>query len=114
MDDAGRDVIGRVCDLDQSSDSPLHLLRALACGLLFFLGAALLVISTLLTALNLVLTRRAWQREHPGERTPLLGFVGVVTYVMWALASLGVVVLVVFFLLPWSLDWLKTTDPQFN
>jgi cytochrome c oxidase subunit 1 len=50
---------------------------------LFFLGAALLVISTLLTALNLVLTRRAWQREHPGERTPLLGFVGVVTYVMW-------------------------------
>ena len=81
---------------------------------LFFLGAALLVISTLLTALNLVLTRRAWQREHPGERTPLLGFVGVVTYVMWALASLGVVVLVVFFLLPWSLGWLKTTDPQFN
>ncbi|MCM8747371.1 cbb3-type cytochrome c oxidase subunit I [Thermomicrobium sp. CFH 73360] len=81
---------------------------------LFYLGAALLVISTLLTALNLVLTRRAWQREHPGERTPLLGFVGVVTYVMWALATVGVVVLVVFFLLPWSLGWLKTTDPQFN
>ena len=81
---------------------------------LFFLGAALLVISTLLTALNLVLTRRAWQREHPGERTPLLGFVSVVTYVMWALASLGVVILVVFFLLPWSLGWVKTTDPQFN
>lgn len=81
---------------------------------LFYLGAALLVISTLLTALNLVLTRRAWQREHPGERTPLLGFVSVVTYVMWALASLGVVVLVIFFVLPWSLGWIKTTDPQFD
>lgn len=81
---------------------------------LFYLGAALLVISTLLTALNLVLTRRAWQRDHPGERTPLLGFVAVVTYVMWALASLGVVILVLIFLLPWSLGWLKTTDPQFN
>lgn len=33
----------------------------------FYLGAALLVVSTLLTALNLVLTRRAWQREHPGN-----------------------------------------------
>ncbi len=81
---------------------------------LFYLGAALLVVSTLLTTLNLVLTRHAWQREHRGERTPLLGFVSVVTYVMWALASLGVVVLVVFFLLPWQLGWLKTTDPQFN
>ncbi len=81
---------------------------------LFYLGAALLVISTLLTALNLVLTRRAWQREHPGEKTPLLGFVGVATYVMWTLASLGVVVLVVFFLLPWQLGWIDTTDPQFN
>ncbi|GBD18355.1 Cytochrome c oxidase subunit 1 [bacterium HR27] len=81
---------------------------------LFYLGAALLVVSTLLTMLNLVLTRRAWQREHPGERTPLLGFVSVVTYVMWALASLGVVVLVIFLLLPWQLGWIDTTDPQFN
>ncbi|MDW7981841.1 MAG: cbb3-type cytochrome c oxidase subunit I [Thermomicrobium sp.] len=81
---------------------------------LFYLGAALLVISTLLTALNLVLTRRAWQRDHPGERTPLLGFVSVTTYVMWALASVGVVVLVVFFLLPWQLGLLKTVDPQFD
>ncbi len=81
---------------------------------LFYLGAALLVVSTLLTTLNLVLTRRAWQREHPGERTPLLGFVSVVTYVMWALASLGVVVLVIFLLLPWQLGWIDTTDPQFN
>lgn len=81
---------------------------------LFYLGAALLVVSTLLTTLNLVLTRRAWQREHPVERTPLLGFVSVVTYVMWALASLGVVVLVIFLLLPWQLGWIDTTDPQFN
>ncbi|GBD17401.1 Cytochrome c oxidase subunit 1 [bacterium HR26] len=81
---------------------------------LFYLGAVFLVISTWLTSANQLLTLRAWRREHPGEPIPLLGFVSVVTYLMWDLASVGVAILVVVFLLPWSLGILSGVDPQFD
>lgn len=81
---------------------------------LFYLGAVFLVLSTWLTSANQLLTLRAWRREHPGEPIPLLGFVSVVTYLMWDLASLGVAVLVVLFLLPWSLGIIDAVDPQFD
>ncbi len=80
----------------------------------FYLGAVFLVLSTWLTSANQLLTLRAWKREHPGERTPLLAFVSIATYLMWDLASLGVAVEAVAFLLPWSLGWMETIDPQFN
>jgi cytochrome c oxidase subunit 1 len=81
---------------------------------LFYLGAVFLVLSTWLTSANQLLTLRAWRREHPGESIPLLGFVSVVTYLMWDLASVGVAILVVVFLLPWSLGILSSVDPQFD
>ncbi|MEX2425689.1 MAG: cbb3-type cytochrome c oxidase subunit I [Thermomicrobiaceae bacterium] len=79
---------------------------------LFYLGAALLVVSTWLVLLNIVLTYRAWRRENPTDPIPLLGFVSITTYIMWGIASTGVAVLVVGILLPWSLGILEYTDPQ--
>lgn len=81
---------------------------------LFYLGAALLVVSTWLVSLNQLLTLRAWRREHPGERIPLLAFASIATYLMWDLASVGIAVEVLGFLTPWSLGLLDGVDPQLN
>jgi cytochrome c oxidase subunit 1 len=78
---------------------------------LFYLGATLLVVATWMTSVNQLLTLRAWRRDHPGERIPLLSFVSIVTFLMWDLASVGLAVSVVAFLLPWSLGWVDGTDP---
>ncbi|MDZ7676623.1 MAG: cbb3-type cytochrome c oxidase subunit I [Acidimicrobiales bacterium] len=80
----------------------------------FYLGAVLLVVSTWLTLLNQLLTLRAWRREHRSERIPLLSFTATVTSMMWFIASLGIAVEVLGFLLPWSLGWRDAVDPQFT
>lgn len=79
---------------------------------LFYLGLVLVVISTWVTGLALAQIIRAWRKEHPGERTPLVAFMSLATYAMWFIASMGVAVEILFFLLPWSLGWVKYTDPQ--
>src|SRR5699024_3866998 len=44
-----------------------------------------------------------FKKENPGERTPLMSFMGVVTMLMWVIASIGVATTVIFQLIPWSL-----------
>lgn len=78
---------------------------------LFYIGLAALVISTWLTALNLLLVLRQWRKANPGTRVPLMAFVSVATYVMWFIASLGIAVEVVGLLIPWSLGWIQNSDP---
>ncbi len=80
----------------------------------FYLGLALLVIGTWLTAINLFVTLGAWRKEHEGERIPLMAFISVCTYAMWVIASVGIAVEVVGFLLPWSLGLLEGADPLLN
>ncbi len=77
----------------------------------YYLGLVLMVVSTWLTSVNLFVTLAAWRREHRGERIPLLAFVAIATYAMWDLASLGIAVEFVVFLLPWSLGWTPGVDP---
>lgn len=76
----------------------------------FYFGAALLVISTWITSINLFVTLARWRSEHPGERIPLMAYISVVTYAMWDIASIGIAVEVVAFLLPWSLGLLGGAD----
>jgi len=78
----------------------------------FYLGLVLIVLSTWLTSANLFLALRAWRREHPGERIPLLAYISVVTYTFWDIASVGVACEVVLLLLPWSLGLLPGVDPM--
>ncbi len=80
----------------------------------YYLGAALLVVSTWLTAANLFVTLAAWRRENPGVRIPLMAYMSVATYGMWVLASLGVAASVLIFLLPWSLGLVAGTDALVN
>jgi len=77
----------------------------------YYLGLALLVVSSWVTSINLFVTLRAWRRENPGQRIPLLTFVSIATYIMWDLASIGIAVEVVGLLLPWSLGMMQGSDP---
>jgi cytochrome c oxidase subunit 1 len=77
----------------------------------FYLGLVLIVVSTWLTSINIFLIVHAWRRDHPGERLPLLAFISAVTYIFWDIASIGIAIETVAFLLPWSLGLMATTDP---
>jgi len=80
----------------------------------FYLGAVLLVVSTWLVSLNQLLTLKEWRKDNPGQAIPLLAFVSIITFMMWDLASLGITVEILIFLLPWSLGWVQNTDPLLN
>jgi cytochrome c oxidase subunit I len=77
----------------------------------FYLGAALIVVSSLMVGFEVVRLRQVWKRANPDQATPIVTFMSVTTWLMWGLASLGLVVSVVFFLLPWSLGWRSGVDP---
>lgn len=77
----------------------------------FYFGLVLVVVSTWLALVNMLLVLRAWRREYPGARIPLLGYISVISYVMWFLASLPIAVSFLGFMLPWSLGIMPKIDP---
>ncbi len=77
----------------------------------YYVGLALLVVSTWITAFALFVTLRGWRKDNPGERIPLMAFISVATYAMWTLASIGIAVSVVGLLIPWSLGLIAHSDP---
>jgi cytochrome c oxidase subunit 1 len=77
----------------------------------YYFGLVLVVISTWLALAAMLLNLRAWRREHPGARIPLLAYISVLSYVMWFLASLPVAVSFLGFLLPWTLGLIDRIDP---
>ncbi len=77
----------------------------------YYLGLVLVVVSTWLALANMLVLYRGWRREHPGARTPLLGYISLVSYAMWFLASLPIAVSFLGFLLPWSLGLVPRVDP---
>jgi cytochrome c oxidase subunit I len=80
----------------------------------FYLGLALVVVSTWLALANMLLVLRGWRRDTPDVRIPLLAYISVVTYIMWFLASLPIAVSFLGFLLPWSLGIVERVDPLLN
>jgi cytochrome c oxidase subunit 1 len=80
----------------------------------FYIGLTLLVVGSDLAAFNTFMTYRSWRRDHPGERVPLAVFGVIANYVMWVVATVGVAIEVLFMLLPASLGWITTSDPQLS
>jgi cytochrome c oxidase subunit 1 len=76
----------------------------------FYVGLTLVVVGTWLVTLNLALSVRAWRSEHPAARTPLAAFMGLATFAMWTIASLGIAAEMLVMLIPWSLGLLAGTD----
>jgi len=76
----------------------------------FYIGMALVIIGTWFDGFVIFKRHARFKKENPGERTPLLSFMGVVTMLMWQIASLGVAFTVVFQMIPWALGWVETID----
>ncbi len=81
---------------------------------LFYLGLALVVVSTWCTLANIALTVRAWRADHPGQKVPLQAFMSLVTYIMWVLCSVGVAAEVLVLILPWTLGLVDKIDPELS
>ncbi len=77
----------------------------------YYVGLALVVVSTWLALANMLIILRRWRKDHAGARIPLLAFISVVSYLMWFLASLPIAVEFLGFLTPWSLGLVAKTDP---
>jgi cytochrome c oxidase subunit 1 len=77
----------------------------------FYIGLALVVVSTWLALFSMLVMLRHWRREHRGARIPLLAFLSVTSYLMWFLASLPIAVSFLVFLTPWSLGLVPMVDP---
>ncbi|MBZ9713586.1 b(o/a)3-type cytochrome-c oxidase subunit 1 [Deinococcus multiflagellatus] len=78
---------------------------------LFYIGAAIMVGSSLLVVGQVVAMWWAWKRANPGRVTPLVTFMSVATWMMWFVASLGIVIEVLGLLIPWSLGLTPGVDP---
>ena len=77
----------------------------------FYTGLALVVVGSLMIGSEVIRLRQRWKRENPGEVTPLVTYMSVITWSMWLLASVGIVVEVVVLLIPWSLGLREGVDP---
>ncbi|WP_287372337.1 b(o/a)3-type cytochrome-c oxidase subunit 1 [Oceanithermus sp.] len=77
----------------------------------FYVGAALIIVSSLVSVFLSVEMWVRWKKQNPGKPTPLVTFMTTATWMMWGLAAIGLVVEAVFFLIPWSLGWIKGVDP---
>jgi cytochrome c oxidase subunit 1 len=77
----------------------------------YYLGLVLIVVSTWLALLNMFVMVRGWRRENRGQRTPLLAYISLISYLMWFFASLPIATEFLVYLLPWSLGWREHVDP---
>jgi cytochrome c oxidase subunit 1 len=70
----------------------------------FYLGATLLIVGTWFVAFEVFENVAYYRRTHPGERLPLALFAIASTFLMWVIATLGVVA-EMGLLLPWAFGW---------
>ncbi|MFB6171520.1 MAG: b(o/a)3-type cytochrome-c oxidase subunit 1 [Haloarculaceae archaeon] len=77
----------------------------------FYVGAALIIVGSWIAGANYFLTFWEWREDNPDQRIPLQTFMVLTTMLMWYLATIGVAIEVVFFLLPWSLGLIGEVDP---
>jgi cytochrome c oxidase subunit 1 len=77
----------------------------------FYVGLAIFILSTWVSAFVLFEMWTRWKKANPGKITPLSTYMAVTFWLMWLLASLGLVVAVAVFLIPWSLGLIAGVDP---
>jgi cytochrome c oxidase subunit I len=76
----------------------------------FYIGATVLVIGTWIVLVD-ILVNVAWFRHNkPGERLPLVVHGAATTFIMWFIATIGVAIEMLGFLIPWSLGWTPTVN----
>lgn len=70
---------------------------------LFYAGLAIFIIGTWVAGFDWFRMWWQWRKDNAGERIPLQAFMVLTTMLMWYIATIGVAIAVVVFLLPWSL-----------
>ncbi|EMA31891.1 cytochrome c oxidase subunit I [Halobiforma nitratireducens JCM 10879] len=78
---------------------------------LFYLGLVLFVVGTWLAGVDWFRTWWAWKQDNPDERIPLPTFMVLTTTLMWYIATLGVAVAILAFILPWTLGLVDSINP---
>jgi cytochrome c oxidase subunit 1 len=77
----------------------------------FYIGATLLVVGSWIWCGVMIASYRSWRRGHPAERIPLAAHGMLTTVAIWLLATAGLAVEVLVFILPWSLGLVGRIDP---
>lgn len=77
----------------------------------FYLGLTIVVVGSWTVGYGFYFTYGAWRREHPGQTTPVIALMILITMVLWQLCTLGVAAEILVLLLPWSLGLVEGTDP---
>jgi cytochrome c oxidase subunit I len=77
----------------------------------YYLGLALVVVSTWLAIANMAIMVSSWRKSNPGMRIPLLAYISLLSYAMWGLASIPIAVSFLGILTPWSLGLIDKVDP---
>jgi len=96
---------------DLSADVLFTFYAPLQAHPLFYVGAALLIVGSWLAGLAYFKSLWQWRAENPDERIPLQAFMVLTTMLMWYIATIGIAIAVVGFLLPWSLGLFDNINP---
>ncbi len=75
----------------------------------FYFGATILILGTWGVTADIIENVVWFKRRNPGDRIPLPAFLAATTFIMWVIATLGVVA-EMFILIPWSLGWTAGVD----
>ncbi|MEH7224351.1 b(o/a)3-type cytochrome-c oxidase subunit 1 [Bacillus sp. JJ1566] len=76
----------------------------------FYIGLALVVVGSWIGGFAMFTHFGKWKKANPGEVTPLLSFMAVMTMILWLVATLGVAASVLIQFIPWSFGWVETID----
>ncbi|WP_397316364.1 b(o/a)3-type cytochrome-c oxidase subunit 1 [Ornithinibacillus gellani] len=76
----------------------------------FYIGLTLVIVGSWLEGFVIFRRHARWRKENPGERTPLLSFMAVITMLMWLIATIGVAATVLLQFIPWSLGLVDSID----
>ncbi len=77
----------------------------------FYIGATLLIVGSWVWCGVMIGSFRAWRAAHRGDRVPLAMHGMLTTVAIWILATAGLAVEVLVFILPWSLGVVDRIDP---
>jgi cytochrome c oxidase subunit 1 len=75
----------------------------------FYIGATILILGTWVVAADIFENVIWFKRRNPALRIPLPAFMATTTFVMWIIATLGLVAEMAL-LIPWSLGWTSGVD----
>lgn len=76
----------------------------------FYVALTFIVVGSWMSGFGIFYQYRVWKKEHKGELSPLLAFMAVITMLLWQIATIGVAVLVLVQLIPWSFGWVETVN----